>query len=108
MFQENEPGQSIYIVKSGSVSLFNDQSEDSIVIKPGSFFGELSLIDERYRSVTALSLEETTLLAFFRSDFLQFIDKFPKYSTKILYNLSSVLGTRLSLVYLEYLSLKEQ
>ena len=102
VFQKNEPGESLYIVSKGSVSISDQISSDKTYIESPSFFGELSLVDENPRVVTAVATENTELLVFFRSDLLKIKEDNPNIAAVILYNLAFVLGKRLSLIYSEY------
>ena len=59
------------------------------------FFGELSLVDGQPRSASAICSEQSTLYGFFKPDLLELIDKHPSIGTKVLFNLTTVLGNRL-------------
>ena len=61
----------------------------------GDFFGEIALISEESRSVNAVVKLPSKMVALFRSDLLNIIQRFPKLGNKILLNLATVLGTRL-------------
>ena len=109
IFRENEPGESMYIVKSGKVkiySTYNDQEQNLALLDPGSFFGEVSLIDESARSANAIANEETHLLVFFRSDLMTLIDRDPRLSSFILLQLSTLIGERLRVNNSELTTLK--
>jgi CRP-like cAMP-binding protein len=99
VFREKEPGAGMYIVKSGQIkiilnSLKGEECELARLEK-GDFFGEIALIDESPRSATAVALEETELLCFFRADLVNLIDRDPVLSSKILLHLASIVGQRL-------------
>ncbi len=61
-----ETGDTMFIVQSGKVELFLQDSIDEHVtlsiLDPGELFGELSLLDKSPRSANALAVENTTLL----------------------------------------------
>ncbi|MBW4522743.1 MAG: mechanosensitive ion channel [Scytolyngbya sp. HA4215-MV1] len=60
--QEGEPGNSFYIILSGSVEIFSRKTEQYIAtLNEGEFFGEMSLLLGIPRSATVRSLEETVL-----------------------------------------------
>lgn len=99
VFYEKEPGAGMYIVKSGAVDIFLkslDGEEKKLVrLEEGTFFGEVALIDEAARSASARAAEDTELWGFFRSDLINFIDRDPRLSSKILLRLAFVIGQRL-------------
>ena len=81
IFSLGEPGESLYIVGTGSVELFvKDNSGAKIVLTvcgPGEPFGELSLFDGGARTASAVSLEPSTLLVLDRADLLGFLRAHP-------------------------------
>jgi len=99
IFHEKEPGAGMYIVKSGTVKIFlkgNDGQEHELArLEKGDFFGEMALIDESPRSASAIALEDTELLGFFRADLINLMDRDPILSSKILMHLAIVLAQRL-------------
>jgi len=58
LFQAGEPGDSLFVVRSGSIELFiKDTAGQRIVltiVEEGGLFGELSLLDSGPRTATAL------------------------------------------------------
>jgi uncharacterized membrane protein len=77
IFSVGDPGQSLYIVRSGKVELFfrNDTGE-KIVLETamvGDFFGELSLLDGGARTATAVVLEDLDALVVDRGDLEEFL-----------------------------------
>jgi CRP/FNR family transcriptional regulator, cyclic AMP receptor protein len=81
VFSFGEPGDSLYIVGTGSVELFvKDNSGAKIVLAscvPGEPFGELSLFDGGARTATAVALEPSTLFVLDRDDLLDFLRRHP-------------------------------
>ncbi len=101
IFRENEPGESMYIIQSGSVKISKKAKKTSntlAILDKGSFFGEVSLVDEEARTATATAQVDSQLLGFFRADLMQLIDRNPRLASFILYQLSMVLGKRLRLL----------
>jgi CRP/FNR family transcriptional regulator, cyclic AMP receptor protein len=88
IFSLGEPGDSLYIVGSGSVELFvKDNTGAKIVLtvcEPGEVFGELSLFDGGARTATALVLEAATLLVLDREDLLAFLRRHPDAALDLL------------------------
>ena len=81
LFRLGDPGDSMFIVQSGSVELFvKDTAGQKIVLTtagPGDFFGELSLLDGGSRTASATGIDATHLLVLDREDLLQLFRKRP-------------------------------
>lgn len=81
LFQAGEPGESLFIVRSGSIELFiKDTAGQKIVLmvaEEGALFGELSLLDSGPRTATALALTDSELLVLDRDDLLLLFQKRP-------------------------------
>ncbi len=93
VFHQGDPGDSLYIIESGSVKIVlpsPDGQEDAIIatLGRGEFFGELALLDGEPRSADAVAKEDTALLVLERDDFLAFLDRSPEVATKLLAALS--------------------
>lgn len=99
IFREGEAGNGMYIVQSGRVDICGHSSSGEDILYASlfdrQFFGELSLVDGQPRSATATCSEQSTLYGFFKPDLLELIDKHPSIGTKVLFNLTNVLGSRL-------------
>ena len=95
VFTFGEPGDSMYIVGTGSVELFvKDDAGSKIVLtvaNAGDFFGELSLFDGGARTATAESLEESDLFVLERDDLLEFLRHHPDAALDLL----STMGQRI-------------
>jgi uncharacterized membrane protein len=74
LFRAGEPGESLYLVRSGAVELFiQDNVGQKITLdtaRPGDFFGEIALLDEGPRTATAVALEAAELIELDRDDLL--------------------------------------
>ena len=81
VFAFGEPGDSLYIVGSGSVELYvKDNTGTKIVLTvcgPGEIFGELSLFDGGARTASAVALEDSELLVLGRDDLLEVLSHHP-------------------------------
>ena len=81
LFREGDPGDSMFIMKGGSVELFvKDTAGQKIVLHTattGDFFGELSLLDGGSRTASATGVEEAKLFVLDREDLLQLFRKRP-------------------------------
>jgi uncharacterized membrane protein len=94
LFQTGEPGESLYIVRSGEIELYiKDTAGQKIVlnvVRRGEMFGELSLLDSGPRSATAVALEETGLLVLDRDDLLLLFQKKPDAALHMLAAMSGM------------------
>lgn len=103
IFQQYEKGLGMYMIAKGAVDIklrVSEKTESEIVVTtlgPGSFFGELALIDtDNKRSASAYAQGPTTLIGFFKPDLLEIMERKPETGVKILFQLSKVLGRRLN------------
>jgi len=92
---EEEFGDTVYIVKSGTIKItrLNDEGKEVILalMGGGEFFGELAALDGEARSANALAQEECKLYLLHRSDFIDLL----KHNTKISFTLLSELARRI-------------
>lgn len=92
LFEEGDPGDSLYILQSGQVEIFvNDFSGDKIplsILSPTDLFGETSLFDPGPRSASARAVENSNLLVWKRNDLLAFLRATPSASIDLLAILS--------------------
>jgi CRP/FNR family transcriptional regulator len=100
VFQSGTPGLGMYIILQGEVILSGVNADGRKVefsqFSSGDSFGEISLISENDRSANAIAVSTCKSVAFFRSDLLDIITRSPKLGNKILLNLATVLGNRLT------------
>ena len=72
IFQEGDPGDALYIVKSGEVRIarFTQSGVEKVLARlgPRSFFGEMSLLDGRPRSASATADRRCMLWRISKSD----------------------------------------
>src|ERR671916_192135 len=73
IFHQGDPGDSLHVVASGAVKIVlpSAEGEEAIIatLRPGDFFGELSLLDGAPRSATAVAIEQSETMALPRSAF---------------------------------------
>jgi CRP-like cAMP-binding protein len=95
IFDEGDEGQAIYIIIDGRV-LITRQDQGAITeLGPGTFFGDLALLDDSVRSAQAKASEITTLAVFFRADFMDLLETHGLIASKISLQLARHLGRRL-------------
>ena len=94
LFQAGEPGESLFIVRSGEVELFiKDTAGQRIVLnvaRAGDMFGEVSLLDAGPRTATAIALTDTELLVLDRDDLLLLFQKKPDAALHMLAAMSGM------------------
>ena len=83
IFEVGQPGDLMYLVKSGEVAI---KIGDNVVgtIRPGEIFGEMALIDAAPRSATAIAATECTLLPINEKRFLFMIDEVPFFALQVM------------------------
>jgi CRP-like cAMP-binding protein len=79
LFTADEPADGAYVVQEGRFNLAapGASSEKAITVGPFTLLGELALIAETTRPVTAVALEPSTVLRVPRSLFLKTLESFP-------------------------------
>lgn len=94
LFHAGEPGDSLFVVRSGSIELYiKDTAGQKIVLtiaEEGSLFGELSLLDSGPRTATAVALSDTELLVLDRDDLLLLFQKRPDAALNMLAAMSTM------------------
>jgi PPM family protein phosphatase len=91
---EDEPGSELFIILSGKVRLHKEGALVTFVGQ-GAHIGEMALIDNGPRSVSATAEEPAHLLVLRRRDFNDLIRNYPRMSVKLLWSFVQVLGQRL-------------
>lgn len=106
---EGDPGDSLFVVRSGEVKvvLAGEDGRDVIlnVLNVGDHFGELALIDGRPRSAHVIATQASSLLMLSRADFRRQVEQSPQVAWGLMVELSRRLrqadGTIGSLVLLD-------
>jgi CRP/FNR family cyclic AMP-dependent transcriptional regulator len=82
LFRDGDPGDSMFIVLTGSIELFvKDTAGQKIqlhIATTADFFGELSLLDGGSRTASAVAVAESNLYVLDRDDLLQLFRKRPE------------------------------
>jgi CRP-like cAMP-binding protein len=98
VFDEGEEGQALYVVMSGDVRIIRAYPAGAQVVAelaPGSFFGDLALLDNSPRNAQARATGDCELAVFFRDDFLGLMETDAVIGYKISLALARHLGQRL-------------
>src|SRR3984893_6134300 len=84
IFNQNDRGDSLYVVECGSVRIWvvdEDVNEVTLAeLKPGEFFGEMAVLDRGERSSSATALVDTHLHRLSSDAFQEFLIAHPDAS----------------------------
>lgn len=99
IFQQDDRGLGMYLITRGKVEIKTQTPDSEVLVTtltPGSFFGEIALVDpDNLRTASAVASERSVLVGFFKPDLMEIVDRNPAMGSKILFQLSVVLGRRL-------------
>ncbi|OHD65485.1 MAG: hypothetical protein A2176_13120 [Spirochaetes bacterium RBG_13_51_14] len=99
LFEKDQPGTAMFIIKSGLIKIVvpgrDGEETELATLEPEDFVGELALLDDSPRSASAKAAEKTEALAFFREDLGELLETYPVIASKILRDLSIIIGQRL-------------
>ena len=99
-------GRDMFIVESGSLkksALSAEGKEVSfVVLRPGDYFGELSLIDGRNRSATVTAIENSELLVLGHAEYQQLLQDHPHTATEFLTRMLLTFANRIRDTYQLY------
>jgi CRP-like cAMP-binding protein len=98
IFAETMPGRELYIIQKGSVKItkiVNDNEVLLAVLKQGDIFGEMSLIENKPRSASAIAFEDSVLLAVNKENFERMVQSQPQ----IIARLTTLLAERIWFIY---------
>lgn len=100
IFKQGDRGFGMYILVRGRIAIKTHSPDSEVLhttLEPGSFFGELSLIEsENLRTASADATERAVIISFFKPDLIDIVERKPEMAVKILLQLAKVLGRRLS------------
>ena len=99
VFREGTVGDSLFIVKSGSVRVtkMDDGGQEKVlaILNPGDHFGEIALVDHQTRSATIVANEETELIQIKDEDFNRLLEEDKDIALKFYKTFLKVLCMRL-------------
>lgn len=99
LFREGDSGDELFIIISGAVAVFITNDEDQEVILSelgqGSYFGEMSIIEEAPRSASCRVIEDGEFMILHSADFFRIRRTLPEPAAKILNNMLSIIVGRL-------------
>jgi CRP-like cAMP-binding protein len=98
VFAEGEPGNELFIIQKGSVTIAKIVDENEVllaVLKPGDIFGEMALLEAKPRAASAVAYEECQVLAVNRANFARMIQTQPQ----LIARLTTLLSERIWFIY---------
>ena len=95
LFVENDPGESLIVLKRGAVMAFRTaptgESAVLTVVRPPGHIGELSLLDGGARSLSAEAIEDTQALALSRAAFIELVHANPRILDAVMRSLGNLI-----------------
>lgn len=95
LFVENDPGESLILLKRGAVAVFRTAptGERAVlsVVRPPDVLGEVSLLDGSARSLSAEAIEDCTALALSRGAFMELVHSNPKILDAVMRSLGALI-----------------
>jgi len=99
LFLENMKGESMYIVVNGGIKLSKMLSEGEektlTTMGPGDFFGEMALIEDGPRSVSAIVIKDSQVLLIKRTAFEKLMTEAPKVAVRVVIGIYKTLSDRI-------------
>ncbi|MFQ5864332.1 MAG: SulP family inorganic anion transporter [bacterium] len=112
VFKEGEPGDKIYFILSGGVSVLASISENGrdrrlATFGEGVFFGDMAILENQPRSATVRADSETDVLYMSVKEFQHLVKHQPLIASKMLLGMARELSYRLRLTTIEVMTLAE-
>lgn len=83
LFAEGEPADGAYVVQEGSFDLVTRDNGNAIVVGPGALIGEVALISETRRPVSAVAREPSSVVRIPRQLFLKMLESDPEAAARM-------------------------
>ncbi len=112
IFKEGDPGDGMYFILSGYVSVFldldnNDRARRLATFAAGVFFGDMAILENQPRSATVRAETPTKLLFLTKDNFEKFTATEPLLASKMLLGIARELSHRLRMTNAEVIALSE-
>lgn len=91
LFRRGDEGNALYLILQGRIKISLTRQTDAVtlaILGQGEFFGEMALLDGLPRSANTTAMDDSTLYALKRSDFLSFLVHNEKVVRAVLASLS--------------------
>ncbi len=86
IFAEGQAGSDMYIIQEGSVRITRVIEDDEVtyaLLRKGDMFGEMALLDNKPRSASAVTHEDTKVLVVNASNFEQMVTSQPSFIARL-------------------------
>lgn len=86
IFSEYQAGSDMYIIQEGSVKItrvIDNEEVTYALLRKGDMFGEMALLDNKPRSATAITHEDTKVLVVNASNFEQMVSSQPSFIARL-------------------------
>lgn len=96
IFNEDEPGDNMYVVQSGRVEVTKKSAKGEICLAklgPGEIFGEMAMFGSNIRSATVRPLGEVIVMTIDRKIFMQKVHEDPSLAIRIMEKMSQRIRT---------------
>lgn len=88
VMSEGETGESLYLINSGRIKIFVSDEEGNemtlFIEGPGSYIGEISLLDDAPRTASAVTIEKTEVISISKKAFIELITENPDIAFNII------------------------
>jgi len=95
LFVENDPGESLIVLRRGAVAVFRTAptGERAVlsVVRPPDTIGEVSLLDGSARSASAEAIEDCSALALSRAAFMELVHSNPRILDAVMRSLGALI-----------------
>lgn len=109
VFVENMPGESLYVIKKGTIRISHMLSENNeqilVVLGAGDIFGEMAVIDGDARATSARVAEDAILYGFKRKAFMTLASERPRLGMQLTLNLARTLSLKMRAAKKDYHSM---
>jgi CRP/FNR family transcriptional regulator len=89
IFKKRAAGEHLFIVRAGRIKIFAEmeisgRTKSFAHLQPGDFFGEMSLLDQKGRSLSAQAMTDAELLTLSRKEFQNLLAREKTFNYKIM------------------------
>jgi CRP-like cAMP-binding protein len=81
IFDPGDPGDALYVVLDGEVSITQPDGTEVAYLQPGQFFGEMSLLTNAVHSKKAVAVRESEILVVAKEAFTDLLEANPKVAS---------------------------
>ena len=111
IFEKDDPGSGMYIIRTGHVIIFtrdlHNKEREMAILGPGDIFGESTLASPAPRTFSARTTANCELLGLFRPDLLETVTKQPEIACRILLGLAKGVSDLLQRATLEITGMQQ-